>query len=101
MSNYVEPQAFKACYAQYQKADQDRDILFAQLLDGYESLHHENTKIQEQLESERETRMMWQDSARIYKKELTQTKLATVSLLSFDTARPQLPLIRIRNPTPL
>lgn len=80
MSVYGDPHAFKACYAQYQKADTDRDILFTQLLDGYEALHKENVKVQEQLENEKETRSMWQNHARGYKKELTQIKLATVTI---------------------
>lgn len=97
MSNYVDPQAFKVCYAQYQKADNDRDVLFAQLLEGYESLHKENTKVLEQLENEKETRIMWQDNARTYKKELTMTKLTTVS-----GARPRaIGHTRVTPPTPV
>lgn len=78
MANHFEPSAFKACYAQFQRADEDRDSLFKQLLTGYEALHKENAKMREQLEDEKETRMMWQDQARGFKHELTQTRLTTV-----------------------
>lgn len=79
MGSHANPQAFKACYAQFEKADTDRNILFCQLLEGYEALQRENVKVHEQLENERETRIMWQDNARTYKKELNRTRLATVS----------------------
>lgn len=80
MGNYADPEAFKACYAQFEKADTDRNILFAQLLEGYNTLHSENIRLHEQLDGEKETRIMWQDNARSYKKELNKIKLATVSV---------------------
>lgn len=79
MESHHDPQAFKACYAQFEKADTDRNILVGQLLEDYEALHKENVKVREQLENERETRVLWQDNARNYKKELNRTRLATVS----------------------
>ncbi|CAN8101948.1 unnamed protein product [Discula destructiva] len=79
MANTFDPAAFKACYAQFQTADNNRNTLVAQLLDGYESLHTENIKMREKLDNERETRMMWQETARNFKKELVQTRLATDS----------------------
>lgn len=78
MANLFDPSAFRACYAQFETADNNRNTLVAQLMDGYETLHKENAKMREKLEDERETRVMWQDSARSAKKELNQTKLATV-----------------------
>lgn len=78
MANLFDPSAVKACYAQFQTADANRDALFNQLLDGYETLYKENAKIREMLEEERETRLMWQDMARNSKKELSQTRLVTV-----------------------
>lgn len=78
MANLFDPSAFRACYAQFETADNNRNTLVAQLMDGYETLHKENAKMREKLEDERETRVMWQDTARSAKKELNQTKLATV-----------------------
>lgn len=79
MANHWDPSAFKACYAPFQQADKDRNLLFNELLKSYEALHQENARMREQLEGEKETRMMWQDQARGFKNELTQTRLSTVS----------------------
>lgn len=79
MAIRFEPSAFRTCYTQFKRADQDRDALFTQLLDEYDALHQENVGMREQLEGEKETRMMWQDQARGFKYELAQTKLTTVS----------------------
>lgn len=100
MDKYVSPEAFKACYAQFERADADRNILFTQLLEGYEALRNENARVQEQLESEKETRIMWQDNARSSKKELNKTKLATVrnAALVPETLTT---LTHPRKPTPL
>lgn len=79
MANHFEPSAFKACYVQFQQADVDRNALVTQLLKEYDDLYQENIRMREQLEDEKETRMMWQDQARGFKNELTQTRLTTVS----------------------
>lgn len=81
MGNYANPQAFKACYAQFEKSDNDRNTLFTQLLECYDALRSDNARVHEQLQNEKETSMMWQDNARSYKKELNQIRLATVSCL--------------------
>lgn len=86
MDTFIDPSAFKACYGQFQTADNNRNTLVTQLLDSYDALHRENMRIREKLEDERETRVMWQESARASKKELTQTKLATVSQGPLSTA---------------
>ncbi|KAJ4385471.1 hypothetical protein N0V93_009899 [Gnomoniopsis smithogilvyi] len=75
MASHFDPSAFKACYAQFRQADEDRQTFVNQLLAGYEALHRENAKIREQLENEKETRMIWQEQARSFKNELTQTRL--------------------------
>lgn len=80
MDKYIDAQAFKDCYITFQKADSDRDVLFKQLLDGYDTLLRENSTIKQQIEDEKETRIMWQNYARSYQKELVQSKLATVCL---------------------
>lgn len=79
MDNYIEAQAYKDCYVTYQKADSDRDLLFKQLVDGYDALLKENARIKQQLEDEKETRIMWQNYARGYQKEINQTRLTTAS----------------------
>lgn len=79
MPNQFDPQAVKACYAQYQQADADRNILFSQLIDGYDYLYKENERLLSQLENEKETRIMFQNNARAYKKEIAQTRMAAES----------------------
>lgn len=79
MANHTDPQAFKACYAQFKQTDADRNVLVDQLLEGYALLHSENERLILQLENEKETRAMWQSHARAYKKEVTQTRMATES----------------------
>lgn len=88
MDNLIDPASFKNCYAQFQTADNNRNAVVTELLNGYETLHKENIRMREKLEDERETRVMWQESARSSKKELTQTRLATVRLVTgpFTTA---------------
>ncbi|PSR80669.1 hypothetical protein BD289DRAFT_59641 [Coniella lustricola] len=86
MANSLNPQAFKDCYASFQKADSDRNVLITQLLEDFDVLYRENLrmaerlenesiKMAEQLENERETRIMWQNHARTYKNELNRLKL--------------------------
>ncbi|KAF3766865.1 hypothetical protein M406DRAFT_327981 [Cryphonectria parasitica EP155] len=75
--NHLDPQAFKACYAQFSRADSDRDILFNQLLNGYEALLNENTKVIQELKDVKEKRFLWQSQARSFKSELALTESTT------------------------
>ena len=70
--------AFKACYAQFQQADKDRDLIVTQLIDSFEGLQLQYARAVDQLESEKENRMIWQMQARESRKELSQAKLANV-----------------------
>lgn len=76
----IKPEAFKACYMQFQRADKDRDVMITQLINSYEDLQLQYDRAIDQLESEKENRMIWQMQARESRKELTQVKLANVRL---------------------
>lgn len=79
MEGLADPEAFKACYAQFRKSDEDRDVLITQLLDSYEDLQIRYRRVMSQLENERETREIWQRESRDARKQLNQSKLANVS----------------------
>lgn len=82
MEGLADPEAFKACYAQFRKSDDDRDVLITQLLDSYEDLQIRYRRVMSQLENERETREIWQRESRDARKQLNQSKLANVSPVS-------------------
>lgn len=99
MANNMNPRAFKACYATFQKQDSDRHTFITQLLEEYDILYmenmrmaeqfeNENMRMAEQLENEKEMRLMFQNHARAYKAELNQLKLATVRLPCPSQVRP-------------
>lgn len=83
----INPEAFKACYAQFQRADKDREVMIGQLINSYEELKLQYDRAVDQLESEKENRMIWQMQARESRKELTQNKLANVGLKSHHSQR--------------
>lgn len=74
----ITPEAFKACYIQFQRADKDREVMITQLINSYEDLQLQYDRVVDQLESEKENRMIWQMQARESRKELSQSKLANV-----------------------
>lgn len=75
----ITPEAFKACYIQFQRADKDREVMITQLINSYEDLQLQYDRAVDQLESEKENRMIWQMQARESRKELSQSKLANES----------------------
>ena len=52
--------------------------MITQLINSYEDLQLQYDRVVEQLESEKENRMVWQMQARESRKDLVQTKLANV-----------------------
>lgn len=81
MEGLADPEAFKACYAQFRKSDNDRDVLITQLLSNYEDLQIRYHNVVNQLEDEKENREIWQRETRDARKQLHQSKLANVSPL--------------------
>ena len=79
MEGLAEPEAFKACYAQFRQSDNDRDVLITQLLSNYEDLQIRYRNVMNQLQDEKENREIWQRQTRDARKQLTQSKLANVS----------------------
>lgn len=79
MEGLADPDAFKACYAQFRKSDNDRDVLITQLLSNYEDLQIRYHSVMNQLENEKENREIWQRETRDARRQLHQSKLANVS----------------------
>lgn len=79
MEGLADPEAFKACYAQFRKSDNDRDVLITQLLSNYEDLKIRYQNVKSQLEDEKENREIWQRETRDARRQLHQSKLANVS----------------------
>lgn len=79
MEGLADPEAFKACYAQFRKSDNDRDVLITQLLSNYEDLKIRYQSVKNQLEDEKENREIWQRETRDARRQLHQSKLANVS----------------------
>ncbi|KKY29782.1 putative c-x8-c-x5-c-x3-h type zinc finger protein [Diaporthe ampelina] len=79
MEGLAEPEAFKACYAQFRQSDNDRDVLITQLLSNYEDLQIRYRNVMNQLQDEKENREIWQRQTRDARKQLTQSKLANES----------------------
>lgn len=82
MEGLADPEAFKACYAQFRKSDNDRDVLITQLLSNYEDLKIRYQSVKNQLEDEKENREIWQRETRDARRQLHQSKLANVSPVS-------------------
>jgi hypothetical protein len=78
MEGLADPDAFKACYAQFRKSDNDRDVLVTQLLSNYEDLQIRYRNVMDQLEDEKENREIWQRETRDARRQLNQSKLANV-----------------------
>ncbi|KAG6353307.1 hypothetical protein INS49_007548 [Diaporthe citri] len=79
MEGLADPEAFKACYAQFRKSDNDRDVLITQLLSNYEDLQIRYHNAMNQLENEKENREIWQRETRDARRQLHQSKLANES----------------------
>ncbi|KAH8785901.1 hypothetical protein F5883DRAFT_446208 [Diaporthe sp. PMI_573] len=79
MEGLADPDAFKACYAQFRKSDNDRDVLVTQLLSNYEDLQIRYRNVMDQLEDEKENREIWQRETRDARRQLNQSKLANES----------------------
>lgn len=81
MDGLANPEAFKACYAQFRQSDNDRDVLITQLLSSYEDLQIRYRGVMDQLEDEKETARIWQRETRDARRQLNQSKLDNVRAL--------------------
>ncbi|KAK2614946.1 hypothetical protein N8I77_001734 [Diaporthe amygdali] len=75
MNGLADPEAFKACYAQFRQSDNDRDTLISQLLSNYEDLQTRYQQVMHQLQDEKENREIWQRETRDARKQLNQSRL--------------------------
>lgn len=82
MDGLANPEAFKACYAQFRKSDNDRDVLITQLLGSYQDLQIRYRNVVDLLEDEKETARIWQRETRDARRQLNQSKLANVRTFS-------------------
>lgn len=98
MEGLADPEAFKACYAQFRKSDNDRDVLITQLLSNYEDLKIRYQNVKNQLEDEKENREIWQRETRDARRQLHQSKLANVSpVFSLSLSLSTLPSIQFHS----
>lgn len=88
MEGLADPEAFKACYAQFRKSDNDRDVLITQLISNYEDLQIRYRSVMNQLEDEKENREIWQRETRDARRQLNQSKLANVRPVFFLCSTP-------------